>query len=355
MANQVMYGFVNLKDVFNSRVDDVGVEVVDRAIQETLDQHNRDLNAFIDLFADRTTGYKARFKTAQSARLQPLDESGRARPIKPAGYFDVAYPIAMGGTAWGQNFVASKKLTVQDANNYMATLIDADIRWVRDHILAALFASSSYTYTDPDHGSLTIKGLANGDTDKYLFDGGADAMAIDTHYLATASAIADDANPFPTIYSEIMEHPWNAGDVISFIPTGLKSTVEALANFYEYSDPNIRLGANTAELIGTPNVNVPGKLLGRVDKVWVVEWKPLPAGYMINVATDGEKPLQMREDEEAELRGFIQVAERNDHPWYERQYIRRAGFGGYNRVGAVVQLIGNGTYSVPTGYSVPMG
>jgi len=63
----------------------------------------------------------------------------------------------------------------------------------------------------------------------------------------------------------------------------------------------------------------------------------------------------MREEPEAELQGFQQVARRDDHPFYESQWLRIAGFGGYNRVGAVVRRIGNGSYAVPTNYGCPMG
>ena len=85
-----------------------------------------------------------------------------------------------------------------------------------------------------------------------------------------------------------------------------------------------------------------------------MEWPSLPSDYTISVTTGGEKPIAMREDVEAELRGFKKVAERNDHPWYESQWLRRAGFGAWNRVGALVYRTNNATYAIPTNYSSPM-
>jgi hypothetical protein len=55
------------------------------------------------------------------------------------------------------------------------------------------------------------------------------------------------------------------------------------------------------------------------------------------------------------LRGFRRVAEREDFPYEEEIWFRRAGFGAWNRVGARVDRIGNGAYAVPTGYTIPMG
>ena len=164
-ANTVLYGFMNLKDAFAAKVEDVGIGVVNTAIDETLAEHNRQLTALTALFAESTTEYKVRAKTPVAARLQPLDENGRARPIKAAGYYDVAFPILDAGSAWGQTYKASKKATVEDANNVMATMLAADRRWLRDHILAALYSNANWTFADPEHGDLVVKGLAATGTD----------------------------------------------------------------------------------------------------------------------------------------------------------------------------------------------
>ena len=112
MPNQVLYGFMNLKDAFSQRVEDVGVQVVNDAIDATIAEHNEQLTNLMSLFVDRTTQYKVRYKTPGAASLQPLDENGRARPIKVAGYYDLAFPLQMAGIAWGQTYYASKKMTV---------------------------------------------------------------------------------------------------------------------------------------------------------------------------------------------------------------------------------------------------
>ena len=62
MANQVVYGFHRLADVFSERINTVGIPVITAAIDATLAEHNRQLNAFMNLFVDRTTDYKRRYK-----------------------------------------------------------------------------------------------------------------------------------------------------------------------------------------------------------------------------------------------------------------------------------------------------
>lgn len=355
MANQILYGFHNLKDLANERVTTVGAEVINTAIEQALTEHNRQIDAVTRFFATETSDYTARFRSVTAARLQPLDENGRARPIKPTGHYDVAFPINMGGSAWGADYVTSLKMTVQEVNNAIAAMFMADARWMRDHLLSALFASATYTFTDPIYGSLTIQPLANGDSVTYQVFTGGDVGATETMQLAQAAAVADATNPFPTIYSRLISHPENSGEVVVFIPNNLTSTVTALANFRPVADPNVQLGANTAQLVGTLNGGeLPGTLLGYCDKCWIVEWRALPDSYMVATTTGGDRPLAMRQDPETELQGFKKVADRNDHPFYESQYLRRAGFGAWNRVGALAYRIGNASYAVPTNYTPPI-
>jgi hypothetical protein len=354
MANQILYGFHNLLDLANERVTTVGVETINTAIGQAVMEHNKQIDAITNFFVTRTTEYSARFSSVTAARLQPLDNNGRARPIKPSGHYDVAFPIQMGGTAWGYDYVTGQKLTVGEVQRMTSSMLMADARWMRDHILAALFTDADWTFVDPLKGSLTIKALANGDSQIYQVFNGGDTGATADHFTAQAAGIADATNPFPAIYSTLSDHPENGGEVVAFIPNNLVTTVEALANFTPVADPNVTEGANTARLTGSLGATLPGRLIGYVDKVWIVVWRALPDSYIVATTTDGDRPLAMREDEEASLRGFKQVAERDDHPFYERQYLRRAGFGAWNRAGAMVVRIGDASYAIPTNYTSPM-
>jgi len=356
VANQILYGFHNLTSIWDQRVSSgSNIREVETAIAMTMDEHNRQMTSLMSLFTDVTTEYKVRYKVPSIVRSQPLSEEGRARPVRVGGYYDIAFPMQRSGNAWGTTYEGSLKLTVGEVNNLMTTMTMGDKLWMRDHILAALFTNASWTYTDEEHGALTIKGLANGDSDTFLFQNSTAGGSIDTHYFGQASAIDDSNDPFANIYSELSEHPNNAGEVIALVPTNLKTAIQALASYYPANDANIRQGGSTAILTGNLGVPVPGEVFGyHDDKVWLVEWKALPDNYIVGVMSGGDRSLAMRQDTVAELQGFRFVAERNDHPWYEKQYLRKAGFGAQNRVGSVVYRIGNGTYAIPTGFSSPM-
>lgn len=354
MANQSLYGFINRRDLLDQRVTDSNIEEFNTAIDATLAEHERQLRAAIALLADPTTAYKERYMSAALSRSQPLDENGRARKIKRSGYVDVSYPILGGGAAWGANYITRNKLTGREVQSTLNTILTGDARWVRDHMLAALFADDGWTFGDEAYGDLTIEGLANGDSVTYQIQNGSDAGTTDTHILAQAASIADNANPYDDIYAELMEHPENGGECVALIPTGLKAATEGLTAFKPVSDPNIQSGNSSDVLIGSLGVDVPGMIIGYVNKVWIVEWKALPAGYIVAATTEGDRPLAMREHPEPSLQGFKRVAERDDYPFYESQYLRLAGFGARNRVGAVAYRIGNASYAVPSGYESPM-
>lgn len=350
----VLYGLLNMMDLYGDRVTEVGTDRVSTALDQSVAEHNRQLEAIMALFVRRTTAFKTRYRTSANARLQPLDNNGRALPIKPSGHYDVSFPLQMGGTAWGYDYVTGQKLTVGEVADAAKTMMDADSRWMRDHIMAALFYYSStnpWTFVDDEHGSLSIYGLANGDSTTYQIMAGADSSATDTHLKGTA-ALAQAT--FADIYTELTEHPENSGEVVTFIPTASRATTEAFSGFYPIEDPDIKPAATSAVLTGSLGVSLPGQVIGKIEKNWIVEWRSMPDNYLLSVTTGGEKALAMREDEEPALRGFKKVADRDDHPFYERQYLRRAGFGAWNRVGAVAYRTNNATYVTPTGYASPL-
>jgi len=352
VPNSLKYGFYQLKDYANQRAIEINRDALVGAILQTREEYNAEMDQLLGLFAARTVDYKYRFRTPANARLQAMDPNGRALPIKRTTY-DIELPLQMGGSAYGVNFVTRAKRTVQDENDDVVNQLVADRNWMRDHALAGVFYNGSgWSHTDDQYGTLTIRGLANGDATVYARQGGG-APATDNHYLAQAGAISV-TNPYPTIRTELREHPENDGNLISFIADDLVSDTMNLASFVDVADGAVRTGGNTDVLVGTPGVDYPGRLIGYADGNYVVHWSGVPAGYIVSLTTEGPRPLAMREDPEAELQGFGPRGEREDYPFFETQWFRRAGFGGNNRVGATVTRIGNASYAIPTGYGSPM-
>ena len=97
------------------------------------------------------------------------------------------------------------------------------------------------------------------------------------------------------------------------------------------------------------------RYLGYVDGVDVVEWSFLPDNYGVVIARGAQaRPLRMREYPAASLQGLFTENHSPDGNLAEYRFIRFAGFGAYNRVGAIAFRIGDPAYAIPTGYTTPV-
>lgn len=352
MANLLGYGFRDLRDQADSQITEQLIPVINTAITETVAFHNEEMDRVMSVFVKKTTEHALRYRTPTDAKLQPLDEHGRARKIRVGAQYDVGFPLQAAGLAEGATDTTRKLETVQDVADITATMTMADKNWMLDHVLATLFAVADWTYTDDRFGALVVKPLANGDTVTYLGRNGSSATA--DHNTGQAATIADATNPFPGIYTRLTRPMGSNGRVISFVASNLVASIQALGSFYEPPDPNLRAAANSEELVGTLPAGTPGEAIGYANRVWIVDWARLPDNYIVSIIEGGERPIAMREYEIAGLRGFRRAGERNDYPYFETQFKRDAGFGVWNRIGADVMEIGDATYDVPTGYEVPM-
>lgn len=353
MANGLAWGFVDLRHLWADRVTTLGDRALYDAVNESAAEHTRALNALLSGMADRTTDRTRKIYLAGSGTLQPLDEHGNPLPMRPEGSYDVGFPIQGGGTAWGDNRVTRALMTVEEANRFTVDALTKDRDWIQRHTLAALLDKTSWTHPDPQ-GDITIQPLANGDAVTYNRVGG--ATATDNHYIAQAAAIADATNPFPTIYSDLAEHPGNNGPYVAYIPSNVVDDVEALTAFVPVTDPDIMAGNASDVLTGSMDRGVGDEVLGKVSKVWIVEWKALPDNYIVAHARGAGSPLAMREYPATELQGLFPEMHSVDGNHMVNRMIRYAGFGVQHRVSALAYFVeaGDTTYDVPTGYDAPL-
>jgi hypothetical protein len=354
MANTLAYGFVGLENLFAQRVDDNNVEVVYDAVAQSVSEHNRQVEELLGELVQKTTKYSMRFKEPGSGTLQPLDEYGNPLPVREAGFYDVAWPIQGGGTAWGNNRVTRALMTVEEVNEHTLNSLQRDSDWMRRHILAAALDNTSWSYTDPDKGALTVQPLANGDSTVYVRNNG--SAATDDHYYAQAASIADGASPFTALHTELTEHPSNKGsEIVAYVASDLVASIQGLTAFNPVEDPDISKGSGSDVLIASTRAGMGDELLGKVEKVWIVEWAAVPSGYGLVVARGSSKPaLAMREYAAAELQGFFEEEHSADGNTKEQRFIRYAGFGAMNRVAAAAMYIGGASYVIPTAFATPL-
>lgn len=353
MPNQVPYGLHRLSDVKERLVTEIGVDVVNTNVNQAFEEYNRQLDQLLDLLVFRTQDFKTVYRTAGRARTQPMDEDGRADPIKSGAKYEVGFPLNEWGLAWGANWITREKMTGAHVIETVNLLQQADANRLRDEILIALFQNADYTYFDDERGNITVKPIANNDAQVYQIQAGADVGLTDNHLLSNASVNLTNAIIESTA-DDLREHPENGDEVTIWVPTAQRAVVAALTGFLGITDNNVALGVGANRLVGRDGRTGPGELFGYVPsaKAFVREWKQLPTTYIVGMTNGGDPPIAMREEPEANLRGYKAVAEREDFPFWQRQYRRRAGFGAYNRVGAIVLQLNNaGAYAVPTGFT----
>lgn len=359
--NKLAYGFVTAENLFAQRVSEVGQAEVFTMIQESFREHTIHVNALFSRLVERTVLNKINTKLVTGKRLQPLGPSDQPRVNRPSGSFDVAFPVYHFGDAWGGNRIALATMTVEEANRITVEMIDADRQYLDDSILSAMFDNVAYTFKDDRVGDLEIEPLANGDVTFSIINGQTEASQ---HYLFQSGSIADGSstNPFPTIYTQLTKHPSNlGGDIVAYIPSGLKSAVEALTSFHGIIDARLSLGSaattlNVTDAEKTAIRGPGGELLGRADKVWIVLWDSLPSGYILAHSLGADiNPVGHREFPETSLQGFHTEEGSFNGNLKQTNAFRDCGFGVMNRIAAVAMQISNGSYSIPSGFNTPIG
>lgn len=354
-----IFGALNLNDSDREFLNTIGQRVVYDAIQQLLDQHNAELDAALAVFVEATTDdFKERYKLPGGGRLQRLGSQAPAGAVKTTGEWDVAYPLEDFGAQVAGSRIDMAYMTVQDLDRHLDTVTFQDINTVRFEILKALFNSAADTFVDPRKGSLTVQPLANGDAVLYPPVLGAESEATDTHYLESgyaASAIADANNPFVTARDELEEHfgaPTGGSNIVAFVNNAQVAKTEDLTDFDAVNDRFTTPGADADELFGLP-AGLPGRVVGRTNGVWVVEWRPIPANYLLALHLDAPKPLKMRVHpaDTGLTRGLQLVATDETYPLQSSHYEHSFGFGCANRLnGVVIELGTGGTYTVPAAY-----
>lgn len=355
-----IFGALGIGDTDRVLLSTLGQTAVYDAVNQVLAQHSADMAAAMSVFVERTTSdFKLRYKLAGGGKLQRRGGLAQSGAVKSYAGWDVGLPLEEFGAQIAADRIAFAYMTAQELARHVDTVILQDLNTVRFEILKALLNNTERTFIDPLHGSLLVEPLANADAVVYPPVIGSESEATDSHYLESgyaASAISDTNNPYATMVGELEEHgemAGGAGNIAVFINNAQVAKTSSLTDFDEVADQFVRPGALSDVVTGLPT-NLPGRVVGRVSGAWVVEWRWVPANYMIGLHLDGPAPLIRRIDpaDTGLGDGLMLVAESDVYPFTASHYSHRFGVGVGNRLNGVVMELGTGgTYSIPSGYS----
>ncbi len=354
------YGLLTLFDSDREFVNTVGQSIVYDAITDLAVRWNADMQAATQVFVTgQTSDFKIRYKSPGGGHMQRTRQQSGPGVVKVYGQWDVAFPLEEFGDAIADNEVDLAYMTGGDLNRHLSTIFLRATNTYRYEMLKALLNNVQDSFVDERKGTLLIEPLANGDAVVYPPVLGAEDGAVEDHYLEAAYAvtsISDTNNPLPVGRDELEEHFGTSAGGENIVALCAKDVSDELANeltnFVPVPDQFVRLGVDTDVPIGLPSV--PGKIRGRHSGVWVVEWRWLPATYIIFLHLQEEPPLLERVDipETGLASGLQLVANDEIYPLHKATWRWRFGLGVANRLNGVameVNVAGDG-YDVPSGY-----
>lgn len=353
-----IFGAIGLNDTDRVFAATAGQQVVLELINAYVDRLNSDMAAAMSIFVSETTDlHTRRYKLPGNTYLQRRGLQAQPATQKAYGGYDVAFPLEDFSAQIAGDDVSMAYMTAGDLQRHLSTVTTSYANTVRYEILNRMLysANPSLSFIDPLWGTLTVKGLANGDTDTYPPVLGSLSEATENHYIESGyagTAISDTNNPYPTIRNELEEHfgaVTGGENIVVFHNNAETPYIEALTDIDLVVDSFIRTGVNTSFPINLPNV--PGRIIGRINGCWAVEWRWIPAHYMLGVHLEVEAPLYMRVDpsDTGLGQGLQLVARDTEFPFQSAFWRARFGVGAANRLNGVAFELGSGgTYTDPT-------
>lgn len=355
-----IYGILGLPDA-NRTVQNIGQVVIYDAIQTLLARHNADLQGVLGTFVGSTTSTpEETYAGGGGGMMQESDRLTRPAAVKAGQRYSVGYPLRDARDQIAGDDITYAYMSLADLQVQIQNIFLRHINWTRFNVLRAMLNNANYTFEDETLSQrlIAVKRLANQDGTIYppvismALDG-----ADDNHYIVsgyTSATISNVNNPFVTIRNEIKEH-WGDGNIVVFINSAQQPAVEALSTWVPYTDPMISPALNTVQIVGAAPANVPGAIIGRINRCWVSVWDFVPADYMLATDLDADPPLRKRIDAVpvAGSGNLALIARQTEFPLQEAFWRCRQGFGVSNRLnGVVMQFKAPGAYDIPPGYAL---
>lgn len=357
-----IFGLANLSATDYQYVHTAGEDVIYEATMEYTRMFTEQIAQFESVFVGGVTeNHNERFKLPGTGRMSRRVTGVRGPAVRAYGGWDVAFPLYDFEEAVVADDVDFAYMTPGEYQNAVDTILNRyteERRWQLFHALMDDQGGSSETFADKQWGNLTVVPLANGDSVTYPPVLGATSEATEDHYAESgyaSASISDTNNPLVTIRDELVEHfgtSTGGEDVAVFCNNAESAYLEDLTDFDAVVDMNIRAGSNRDVPVNLPNV--PGKILGRSNGCWVIEWRYIPATYLLGIHLDAPAPLVERVDpaETGLPRGLNLVARDTSHPLQSAIYRARFGLAVRNRLNGYMYEMGTGgTYTIPTAYT----
>jgi hypothetical protein len=354
----LLAGILRVEDT--TLLTDLDAAEVNDAVNALLARYEQERNAWQNfLVAGETTNFQTLYDMGAIDEGQEVGPDGRPLETRPTGQIETALPIKRIGWATGWNYETFAHMTVDDMERLTASRQGGNARRHLREQFRALMNDTNWTFTDPAHGALTIRRLANDDGTVYPPTYASDAEATDDHYVSSGyapTAISATNNPFVTLKAEIIEHFTETTSVIAIINPAQQAEITTdLPSFIDADVEGVNQGADTATATAADGENVPGTFIGTDAasgvRVYVSDSGRVPANYIYAQGVGLPRPLERRVHVPATLRGFKLEADEAHYPLFKRTYMDRFWYGVVNRLSAAVMFLDAGAWANPAAYA----
>lgn len=343
----------------------IGQGVIWDETKRLFQRYNRDVEDMMKTFVQSTTwNHTERYRMGGISKMDKGDFWGQSPPAatKPAGYYQVAYPLYQVQNAKIWNDVERRYLTMEEYENFLQDTINANNDQLMLDILVPIFQNAPAAFEDPNFGPLTLVPLANGDATVYPPVLGTYTESTENMYLApgfTEAQISYTNDPFHLVRQKLQAH-WGylAGGtpITAYVSTTASQYVELHPDFVQYPWRDQDLGDDVSKAVAMASGIRSARPLGTIKGVKVIEWARIPTGYILATSDLAKKPLKRRIDPPGTgLKGGLEVipGSKHDGPLTSGlMFRRREGYAVASRLGAcVVDITGATTYSPPTEYA----
>jgi hypothetical protein len=326
-----------------------------KQIQLFLDAHNELLTEIMgDVVAGPVTDRLMTWGGNDTVDMIDGDEYSRPDVQKiQVSPVTMGLPLRLKQIGWGVTRLFMQNKTVQDLDQVLVAIRDADVRDVARSIRRALFNpvnNTAYTDRRVDGANYPLRALLNADSATIPPDpyGNVFNAATHTHFLGTSSFAAADLQ---AVITTVLEH-YLAGNIAIYISKSLETTVRGFTGFFPYYDSRLTLANNqtVAASVQLDITNPLNRAIGIFDaaEIYVRPW--VPAGYAFFFNRTAPKPLAMRVRDN--VQGTLHIAaDLEIYPLRAQFMEREYGISVVERSNGACLYTGNATYAAPADWT----
>jgi hypothetical protein len=352
-------------DVITETLDGADLNAMWREFQTTVNIWNRDRNALVNVLTFGVTNPVERVRYPVEEDFEEATEFGEPKGIRLGPSFNMGYDFKWYDLAIRYTWLFLAESTQAQLRALNNSALEADNRLMFTKILRAIFNNVNRSATINEQAVNVYPFYNNDGTTPPSYHGNTFASSHN-HYLVSGGATVDSGD-LDALETHLTEHGYNINSGYKLVLMVNRAQGTVIRQFrvsdgdkYDFI-PSAGYGGGVilqqGQIIARPTGGVSGLLeIGTYGPWIIVEDDYVPAGYMLGIATGGERnltnPVGIREHENANLRGLQLVKGREpDYPLIDSFYRHGFGTGIRHRGGGVVmQVKASGTYDIPAAY-----